>query len=248
MEWVKDFYTKQYEWMNINDEDMLQAEEERLQHLEQFAGRSVRKILELGGGKGYFAVAVARKGYDVTMIELTENAAAYTRKLAKEYGVSEKITVIQGDFYETALPEQFDAVCYWDSFGIGTDADQQRLLKRIRDWLKPDGTALIDIYTPWFWAKAAGQRMELGSGMIRAYDFDAHNCRMLDAWWEQGHEESKVIQSLRCYSPADLKLLLSGMDIEISHCEPGGAMDYDAWQYHKKVPLGEAMGYLAILK
>ncbi|MDZ5710709.1 SAM-dependent methyltransferase [Jeotgalibacillus haloalkalitolerans] len=248
MEWIKDFYTKQYEWMNINDEDMLKAEEKRLQHIEQFAGKSARTILELGGGKGYFAVAAAKKGYDVTVIELAENAAAYTQQLAKAYGVSENITVIQGDFYETAITGQFDAVCYWDGFGIGTDADQQRLLKRIREWLKPDGTAFIDIYTPWFWAKAAGQRMELGSGIKRAYDFDAYNCRMLDAWWEQDHEEEKVVQSLRCYSPADLLLLLNGLDLEVIHCESGGAMDYEAWKYHEKVSLGDAMGYLAVLK
>lgn len=248
MKWVKGFYTKQYEWMDLNDEDMLEAENERLNHLENFSDEPVQSILELGGGKGYFAVAAAKKGYDVTVIELTENAVAHIHKLAKTHNVTEKITVIHGDFYQIELPDQFDAVCYWDSFGIGTDADQQRLLKRIRQWLKRDGSAFIDIYTPWFWAGASGQSMSFANGIQRAYGFDAVNCRMLDSWWEVDQAQGKVMQSLRCYSPADLQLLMSGLNLNVVHYEPGGAMDYDAGQYIEKAPLHKAMAYLAVIK
>ncbi|AJD92920.1 N-methyl-transferase-related protein [Jeotgalibacillus malaysiensis] len=246
MKWVKDFYTKQYDWMDLNDEEMLRAENERLHHLESFSDKAVQSILELGGGKGYFAVAAALKGYEVTVIELTGNGVAHIHKLAKQCHVAEKITVIQGDFYQADLPDQFDIVCYWDSFGIGTDTDQQRLLKRIRQWLKSGGAAFIDIYTPWFWAGAAGQSMTFGNGVQRAYDFDAENCRMLDSWWEK--DQDHVTQSLRCYSPADLKLLLSGTNLESIHFESGGAMDYDAGQYIEKAPLHKAMSYLAVIK
>lgn len=248
MNWVKEFYTKQYEWMDLNDEDMLKAENERLNHLEKFSDRPVQSVLELGSGKGYFAVAAAKKGYDVTVIELTENAVAHIHKLAKVHHVTEKITVIQGDFYQAELPDQFDAVCYWDSFGIGTDADQLRLLKRIRQWLKPDGTAFIDIYTPWFWAGAAGQSMSFANGIQREYGFDAEGCRMLDSWWEKGTEQDQVMQSLRCYSPADFQLLMKGLDFETVHFEPGGTMDYAAGQYIEKAPLHKAMSYLAVMK
>ena len=168
--------------------------------------------------------------------------------MAKQCHVAEKITVIQGDFYQADLPDQFDVVCYWDSFGIGTDTDQQRLLKRIRQWLKSGGTAFIDIYTPWFWAGAAGQSMSFGNGIQREYGFDAEGCRMLDSWWEKGREQDQVMQSLRCYSPADLQLLMNGLDLETFNIEPGGTMDYAEGQYIEKAPLHKAMSSLAVIK
>lgn len=40
---------------------------------------------------------------------------------------------------------------YIDGFGIGEDADQLRILKRINGWLNEDGYALRDIYEPNYW-------------------------------------------------------------------------------------------------
>jgi hypothetical protein len=41
------------------------------------------------------------------------------------------LRAIEGDFYETEPPGKFDVVAYFDGFGIGTDEDQRRLLRRI---------------------------------------------------------------------------------------------------------------------
>lgn len=81
----------------------------------------------------------------------------------------------------------------------------------------------------------------------RRYDFDADGCRMLDTWWPPGHEDLAVTQSLRCYAPADLRLLLAGTGLSLHSVEPGGAMDDDAGRYVERVPLREAMQYLAHL-
>jgi SAM-dependent methyltransferase len=156
------------------------------------------------------------------------------------------LTVLQADFYSVELPNRFDVVCYWDGFGIGTDSDQRRLLARIASWLAPGGCALIDINTPWYWAQAAGQEMRFGD-VVRRYAFDALGCRMLDRWWPVDDEQGAVTQSLRCYSPADLQLLLQGTGLAIQAVEPGGAVDYAAKQYRDRVPLEQAMQYVAHL-
>ena len=73
-------------------------------------------------------------------------------------------------------------ICYFDSFGIGTDEDQRRLLKRIRSWLKPNGCVIIEIGATWYWAGVAkGRSMDLGA-CYRQYDFDAPNSRLIDSW------------------------------------------------------------------
>ena len=61
------------------------------------------------------------------------------------------------DFYSFEAAERFDVVCYWNGFGIGTDADQRRLLWLIREqWLAAGGRAVIDVANPLVWAGWAG--------------------------------------------------------------------------------------------
>ena len=62
----------------------------------------------------------------------------------------ESLSFHKEDFYTAKLQEKFDAVCYWNGFGIGTDADQRQLLKRISDeWLNPHGKAGLIIINGW---------------------------------------------------------------------------------------------------
>lgn len=49
------------------------------------------------------------------------------------------------------------------------------------------------------------------------------------------------MQSLRCYSHADLMLLLEGTRLRLQNVEPGGAVNYDNTTYTKQVPLRQAM-------
>ncbi|MFS0749214.1 SAM-dependent methyltransferase [Oceanobacillus sp. 1P07AA] len=248
MEWVRGFYEKQYSMWELNDTEELEYQQKLLNTLKKYAPSLSGKVLELGGGRGYFAVAAAKLGYEVTVIELAKNAVQYTYQLAKQEGVLSKITVIHEDFYKVELTEQYDVVCYWDGFGIGVDQEQQVLLKRIHHWLCPDGTALIDIYTPWYWAKVSGMTMQIKAGVFREYDFDALNCRMIDSWWEESRQQEKITQSLRCYSPADLELLISDIPLTLTKCGPGGEMNYEQGVYTESVSLGRAMSYLAVLR
>lgn len=204
--------------------------------------RRTGTLLELGAGGGQFAVSAARLGHQVTALDLWAGAGEYTRALATQYATT--VQVVTGDFYTVDLPLRFDAVCYWDGFGVGTDDDQRRLLSRIATWLQPGRTAFIDVYTPWYWASYAGFTRE-GTAYTQVYGFDAEGCRMLDTYSAQGQEP--VTQSLRCYSPADLRLLLQGTGLTLTGLWPGGKYDTQAGIYHPVVPLGECMSFTALL-
>jgi len=245
----KSFYREQFLWSKEHiDYDMEGLNTELVAELQGFVKKDAKTILELGGGNGQFAAAAALAGYDVTVIELVPECVAHIYLLKEKYDIpDERLTIIQGDFYKVSLEKTFDLVVYFDGFGIGSDEDQRRLLKRVASWMTDDGEAYIDIYTPWYWAKAAGERMSFDK-IERIYNFDARGCRMTDTWWLTGKEENKITQSLRCYSPADLQLLLEGISLELTHVEAGGAMDYDAWIYKEKVPLKEAMMYRVTLQ
>ena len=248
MEWVAPFYARQDELSGVytGTTHPQQQDRDRAERITTLLDGHTGQVLELGAGGGLSALATAQRGHEVTAVELVPHAAAHARRLIPDAAPG-ALRVQEANFYTVELARQFDVVCYWDGFGVGTDEDQRRLLRRIAGWLKPSGSALIDINTPWYWAKVAGQRMVTAT-FCREYGFDADGCRMLDHWWLPEHEDQRVTQSLRCYSPQDLRLLLKETGLILDHVVAGGAVDYEAHVYHPHVPLSQAMQYCACLR
>lgn len=199
-------------------------------------------LLELGAGGGQFAVTAAQAGLTVTALELRASAAGHARQLARQRGVP--LEVVQESFYTADLTGPFDLIVYWDGFGIGTDDEQRQLLRRVAGWLAPGGHAVLDVYTPWYWARHAGftRRTET---CTQVYGFDAPGCRMTDTY--TGQDGVEHTQSLRCYSPQDLSLLLTGTGLHLAAAEPGGQFDPAAGQWHPQAEWHRCMTFQAVL-
>jgi SAM-dependent methyltransferase len=245
MSWVEEFSTRQFAWLRGERSSKISAsDQDRAERIASAAGPPPSRVLELGAGGGETAAATADLGYEVIAVELAPAIAAAARRFA-EPPRSGTLEVIEENFHEIDLAGAFDVVAYWDGFGVDDDAGLRALLCRIHDWLRPDVQALIEVYTPWYWAEAAGTEMEIGHAR-RQYGFDAAGCRMTDRWWQRDDPSNAVEQSLRCYSPADLALLLEGTGLALTAVEPGGAVDRATGAYHPGAPLTRAMSYLAI--
>lgn len=201
-------------------------------------GRPFTSVLELGAGKGNLARCLAGRGKSVTTVELVPEMVEYAQQL-QTLGV----TSLCGSFYDIELPRQFDAVLYMDGFGVGTDAEQLQLLRRICDWLHNDGAALIDIYQPAYWQRTSGRTMTLPGDVSRTYEYDEALDRMTDTWWSTDRPDEKMTQSLACYLPDDIHDLCKQADLEIVAYFPGGAMDFEAWEYHEVASLAECLSY-----
>lgn len=246
MEWVPEFYRKQYEWADWRnrwaDFDP-SGSDPHVDAVRRLAGEGSKRILELGAGTGSTAAALAHAGHDVVTVELQPFLAEHISELAG--GVEGgSLRSIAGDFYDVDPGGPFDVVAYFDGFGIGDDEDQRRLLHRVGGWLTARGCALIDILTPWYFAKTAGTEEEFpeGSGIRYREGFDAEGSRMTERMWRSGQEADVVTQSLRCYAPADLRLLLEGTELDLVEVEPYS----DQW-YGERISLDAAMVYLAKL-
>ena len=245
MDWVPAFYARQYELLDDAGAWEIQPiHRERAISVQELVAPPAR-VLELGAGGGQVAAALADLGYSVVANELLSQVGDRAQELAKLPRAGE-MTVVRGDFYEIELDGTFDVICYWDGFGIGTDSDQRALLRRVRTWLAKGGRALIEIYTPWYWAQAVGRSVTLGKA-ARQYDFDGYGNRMLDTWWRVENPASAFTQSLRCYAPSDLKLLLEGTGLQLVGVMPGGHYDAATDRYEAEAPLERAMSYVATL-
>ena len=169
MDWVRDFYARQYEWADWRrrwsgfDPNERNA---RVDAVTRHAGPAPHRILELGSGTGTTAAALASAGHSVVAIEMQDELAEHTQDLAAVV-TGGSLRAIAGDFYEVDPPGTFDVVAYFDGFGIGTDEDQVRLLHRIVGWLAPGGCALVDVLVPSYWARQAGNAGRVPAGQRR---------------------------------------------------------------------------------
>lgn len=246
MDWALEFYTKQNQWSGVYEEAINEGHRLKASWIAEFTGPGKKRILELGAGGGQVAAAMADLGHDVIAVEQAPTLCAHAQTLA-DVPRAGKLTIVQASFYEVTLHGLFDVVCYYDGFGIGTDVDQRRLLKRVATWLSPTGSALFEIGTPWYAASVDGRGWRVGQAE-RRYNFDADGCRWLDTWWPIDHPEQQVRQSTRCYSPADLRLLLESTGLQLQHVRPGGTMDWEQRKWLPVVPLGKALSYVAQLR
>jgi predicted RNA methylase len=241
MEWVKDFYKKQF--VLINDylfvppanlyiEDAVKIEEQY--------GKSFQTVLELGAGNGELTNAFANKGKDVTSIELVPEMVEFATKYA-----TVDATRICADFYDVALAKTFDTVLYIDGFGIGEDEDQLRLLTRIASWLNEDGYGLIDIYEPNYWRQTYKEKLALNkeSTVFRQYNFDEKTNRFTDTWWHIEAPQAKTVQSLKCYTYREIQALCDQANLQIVAYFPNGAMDFVTWTYTEVAPLDNCISY-----
>ncbi len=164
--------------------------------LERMAGTGPKRILELGEGAGYRTSPLADRGHSVI--------------------------AVAGDLSRVDLPGSFDVV-HLGGFGTGSEEDQRGMLRQVARWLDPEGCVLVEVMTPWAWSLMAGAsraRPEFPPGERGDWAFDADTSRIqmrLGPRWD-GSVSAK--DSVRCYAPADLRLLLQGTGFELSALEP----------------------------
>lgn len=237
--WADEFYKMQYGNMSAVDASYYEAQAEEI--FEQ-AGKPIGSLLELGAWDGSLARTISKDVRHVTTVELVKEMAEAAQKSNPG-----NIDVIHGSFYDVQITDKFDVVIYIDGFGVGTDADQLKLLINIRQWLDDDGCALIDIYQPGHWKKADGIEMypdpKQNPDIVRKYSYNHEQDIMMDTWWHKDNAEHTQTQYLKCYTPEAIHRLCHQAGLKIAGYFPNGAMDYGNMKYLENAPLEECMSY-----
>lgn len=82
-----------------------------------------RSVLDLGCGTGWTSLILARAGYEVVGVDISEDAVRIARELAAEAGVA-RATFLAGDYEELTLDRTFDYVLFYDSLHHAEDEAQ----------------------------------------------------------------------------------------------------------------------------
>jgi SAM-dependent methyltransferase len=258
MSWVEPFYSETGRWWGGAEASVTDRDHARVSTLRRLTGVDSGRLLDLGCSYGNTPAAFALAGYDVTGVEISDRIsfAAQHAHVVGETPTAGSLTFIRGDFLTLELNERFDLVTYWNGFGIGSDAEQRTLLDRIaQHWLRPAGCLVLDVFNPAQWTRWAGEVSQLDAAPSAGYpysvtertDYDPVRARFLDTWSRDG-QDRELTQSQRCYSPADLVLLLEPTDLEVVAAEVDGcplALDQPADSLH---PLFDAHEYQVCLR
>jgi SAM-dependent methyltransferase len=104
------------------------------------------KLLEVGCGIGVDSIQLARCGFDVTAVDLTESALAVAKEFAARRGVD--VTFVLGNAEGLEFPDQTFDVAY--SFGVlHHTPDIEQSVAEVRRVLRPGGTAYVMLYHRW---------------------------------------------------------------------------------------------------
>ena len=106
---------------------------------------AVKEICDCGCGTGSISVRLARRGYRLTGIDVSEEMLAEAQIKARKAGV--RIPFIKQDMRNLSLPHKTDAVistCDGVNYLL-TDADVSSFFNSVYNNLKPDGIFCFDI-------------------------------------------------------------------------------------------------------
>jgi SAM-dependent methyltransferase len=125
-------------WMTITASEAITALERGA------AWRETKSVLDVGGGDGTIACALARKfdHLQATVFNLPAPAEMARQRIARE-GLQSRVSVAEGNFLENDLPRGFDRVQFSRVLADWDPAVCQMLLHKARAALNPGGTVVI---------------------------------------------------------------------------------------------------------
>jgi len=179
------------------------------------------KILDLCGGYGRHSIPLAKKGFDVYLLDLNKDFLEQAKKEAKKQKI--KIHIPHGDMRKIPFLNKFDAVInVFNSFGyLENDEEDEKTIKAVVRSLKLNGLFLIDI-TNVNWLKnnsrPKSQRQIENLLVIENIKFNSKTKKNLINMKIVNTKNRKIqytSQSLRIYTFNDLKKLLTNNGLKI---------------------------------
>ena len=102
-------------------------------------------VLDLGCGSGMYDIHLARMGARVVAVDRLQALLI----LSRGHAGHEAVTFLVGDLRTVSFePDSFDSVTLFDTLGLMSKADDELLIRRMRQWLRKGGRAAVDCPSP----------------------------------------------------------------------------------------------------
>lgn len=101
-----------------------------------------RRFLDLGGGPGSYAIALAKRYPRLEGVVL-DRTVAVARELIQKTRLERRLKVLKGSIFTSDLGSGYDAVLVSNVIHVFNERENHALLKRVRDTLRPGGKVFI---------------------------------------------------------------------------------------------------------
>jgi predicted O-methyltransferase YrrM len=104
----------------------------------------IKTVLDLGGGPGAFAIALARQNPDLQAVILDlPYALDIARQAVSEAGLSGRVTLKEGDFFKDDLGKGYDLVLVSSIIHSLDSEENLHVLGRVKEALNPGGLLVV---------------------------------------------------------------------------------------------------------
>ena len=194
------------------------------QAFQRYSKESAQTILDLGCGTGNHSIPLARRGYKVHGVDLSEDMLAHAVEKAQKETIKYPPVFSQGDVRSVDLGKQFDAALMMFAV-LGyqlTNEDVIATLRTVRNHLKPGGLFIFDVwYGPAVLAIRLSERVKIiptvDGKVIRtatgSLDTTHHLGKVCYHVWQLSGDrvisETEEAHAMRFFFSMELELLLS---------------------------------------
>ena len=222
-DWYKHVWT-----LDIKNQSWTEDTENQVDFIVKTLGLTGKeRILDLACGYGRHALALARRGFSVTGVDITEAYVDDANKNAKEQSLD--AVFIHADIREVAFREEFDVVLNLADGAIGyleDDVENMKIFDVVASALRPGGKHFMDVnnaeHAERYFPKT---NWEIGDKALALaqFDWDAQTRRMTYAGYDIPYGEIAQkpqiniddADPIRLYSLSELKAILGQRDMRI---------------------------------
>ena len=166
-----------------------------------------RRLLDVGCGPGRLAVPLAKAGWSVTGIDISQGFLDIAAEEARSAGVA--MSLFQVDARQMPFDDEFDVVLSICQGGFGLmGKDDDLILKRMMESVRPGGLVLVSAFSAYFAAREQRDaHLDADAGVVHEVmvvkdpDGVEHS---FDAWTS-------------VYTPRELRLLALGVGLVPEH-------------------------------
>jgi S-adenosylmethionine-dependent methyltransferase len=168
------------------------------------------RVLDVGSGPGRYTLELARRGYRVTLIDLSAENVRFARRKLEEAGLTVDAAQ-QGDACDLRFlpPASFDAaLLLCPLYHLVKEDDRRAALQELRRVLRPGAPAIVSFLNPW------GILRSGLSEFPQEYSDEPHVRELLTTWVQAGEQQAFTEAAFLTPPQAIAELRAAGLAVE----------------------------------